>query len=149
MPTSPSSTHWPLTAFTAKWIQLPRTSYSLYLRAHKSKSMLIYIYIYTHIHTHIYIYIYIHTHRQREASKSIYHAWHFVCIYGEMIAITTHENFAAPARPQRQVHVTFYIYIYIYIHTHTQSDRPANPSTPHCPFPAVTAKWLQQPRTWT
>jgi hypothetical protein len=75
---------------------------------------------------YFYIYIHIQTHTQRQASKSIYHARLLVCSYGEMIASKTHENFAAHARPQRQVHVPLYIniyihtYIYIYTHTHTE-----------------------------
>jgi hypothetical protein len=70
-----------------------------------------------------FIYIYIYTHNHRQASKSIYHARHFVYRYGEMIATTMHENFDPLAPSSRQVHVTLYIYIYVhtptYIYTHT------------------------------
>jgi hypothetical protein len=96
-PASTSNTHGPLYAVTAKLLQQPRKRNSLQLCAHSGKSMLFLIYIYIHIHTHIYIYTI--THIQRQASKSIYHVRPLVCIYGDMIATTTHEIFAALARP--------------------------------------------------
>jgi hypothetical protein len=95
----------------------------------------IYIYIYIYIYTYTYIYIYIYIHTQRQASRSINHARPLVCSYGEMIATTTHETFAAIVRPQRKDHDTFYKYIHIhtniYINTNTNTQREASKSINH------------------
>jgi hypothetical protein len=79
---------------------------------------------------YIYIYIYIYTYTHRETDQQVHVPRTESCLrYGEMIATTTHETFAAHARPQRQVHVRYthththiYIYIYKYIYTHTQTQ---------------------------
>jgi hypothetical protein len=70
-----------------------------------------------------------------------------------MIATSTHENFAALARPQQQVQVNLYIYIHIHIHTHiyirthTHTQREACKSIIHSRyFSAITTKYLQLPR---
>jgi hypothetical protein len=66
-PASPCTTHGPLSAVTAKRMQIPCARHSLQLRAHSGMYMLIlyiYIYIYTNTHTHIYIYIHTHTHTE-------------------------------------------------------------------------------------
>jgi hypothetical protein len=85
---------------------------------------------------YIYIYIYTYTQTHREVRSSNLPRTAFFCSYGGMIAPKTHVCFAALARPQRQVHVTFYLYIY----THTQRDRSECSSTTHCPLSAFTAK---------
>jgi hypothetical protein len=103
-PASPSTTHCPMSADTAKLLQYHSREFQ---STFPPKAENPYFFIYIYRHTHIYTYTHTHTHTHRQTSKSIYHTRPLLCSYGQLIATTTHATFDPHKRPSRQVHVLY------------------------------------------
>jgi hypothetical protein len=113
---SPSTTHGPFLAVTAKWLQIPRTRPSIHLRAQVGKLMLLYIYIY--------IYIYRHTHTGWPASPSTTHG-PFLAVTAKLLQLQSTRIRSIWAPKAASPYYYIYIYIYICTHTHTHTHTHA------------------------